>query len=120
MKLTFPRLVISKSTTHGMGVFAAEGIKWGMPVTEYMGERISKKESARRARFYKRIGYICIFELDEKFDLDGIKAQSEARFVNHSSKPNCVPIRMLGRIFYCAIDDIKAGAELFIDYGFKP
>lgn len=120
MNVTFPKLRIAMSDTHGVGVFAEENIKWGMPVTEYLGERISKKESARREKFYEHIGYMCIFELDDFSDLDGIKGPGNARFVNHSTKPNCVPVRIEGRIIYCAIDAIKKGSELFIDYGFDP
>lgn len=114
-----PKIEVRRAE-HGLGVFAAEDIPWGWPIIEYVGKRISKEESDSRCRFYNRVGYNCVFELDEKHDIDGIANGNESRFINHSMKPNCVPIRFNGSIYICSIDKIKAGMELLFDYGFKP
>lgn len=121
MKVKFHKVRIAPSTCHGLGLFADEDIGWGLPVIEYTGQKISGQESARRIRFYDRIGYLPIFELGTGTDIDGLVGGNEARFINHSkARPNCAAIRINGCVLICALDNIKRGTELFFDYGFDP
>jgi SET domain-containing protein len=40
-----------------------------------------------------------------------------ARWINHSCDPNCETTEDDGRVFIEALRDIRAGEELFYDYG---
>jgi hypothetical protein len=61
------RFRIGLSPIHGEGVFAIINLRQGARVIEYLGEKITKAESARRC---ERQNW-CIFSLDDEFDLDG-------------------------------------------------
>ena len=51
-------------------------------------------------------------------DLDGNLPWNNARLINHSCEPNCEAITEDHQIFIYALRDIKAGEELFFNYGF--
>jgi uncharacterized protein len=108
------RLRIGPSKIHGQGVFAKTSLRAGERVIEYVGEKITKAESARRC---ERQNW-CIFSLDEEFDLDGDFAWNPARFVNHSCAPNCEAEYGEGRISITALRDIQPGGEITFNYGY--
>ena len=108
------RLRIGPSTIHGEGVFAKTQICAGERVIEYLGEKITKEESARRC---ERENW-CIFSLDTEFDLDGDFEWNPARRVNHSCVPNCEAECADGRIWITAIRDIDPGEEITFNYGY--
>lgn len=108
---------IKKSDIHGMGLFAKENISWGTFIIEYSGEKITKKESARREKFCNSINTTYLFELDDNCDLDGMIGGNESKFINHSPiNPNVCAIRRNGKIELYAYDNIKKGDELLLDY----
>ena len=119
-----PWIRAATSGIHGRGVFARTAITDGTRVIEYVGERITKAEAARREQDrladLKRGGDGCvtIFELNERYDLDGRDAPNVARFINHSCKPNCRAEPIRGRIWIVARRDIETGEELTFDYGY--
>jgi len=97
----------------GLGLFADESIKKGDFVIEYKGKKISTKVA-------DALGTKYLFEIDEKWTIDGSdkKYGNEARYINHSCKPNCeAEIDEYDHILIYAIKDIKRGEELSYDYG---
>mgnify|MGYP001193687905 CR=1 FL=1 len=116
---------LKKSKIHGIGVVASQDIKKNTKIIQYIGEKINKKEgdrrSAERIKKYlnkKNEGSVYIFELNNKFDIDGSPLYNKARYINHSCKPNCEVDIKSGEIWISSIKNIKKGTELTYDYGF--
>ena len=107
---------MGRSNIHGRGLFAVRCIEVGETVAEYLGELITKAESARRQA---RRRQIFIFEMDAHYDLDGAGRGNPARWANHSCEPNCEAVAERGKIVLCALRTIAAGEELTFDYGYK-
>jgi SET domain-containing protein len=105
---------VGKSQIHGTGVFAAQSIKKGMRILEYIGEKIAPAEATRRIAQ----GNSYIFSLDAHHDIDGKTLKNTARYINHSCDPNCESDIMDGHIWILALRDIQAGEELSYDYGY--
>lgn len=98
----------------GEGLFALEAIAAGTPILQYLGERISKEESAcRRAE-----GNNYIFHLDYAWDIDGESLENTARYINHSCDPNCRVELRDGEIWILAARDLEPGQELSFNYGY--
>jgi len=110
------QLSVRPSPIHRWGVFAEEFIPKGRKIIEYTGERISRVETARRAR--RRYNYL--FTLDSYWTVDGSAGGSGAEFINHCCDPNCVARIIKGHILYFAARDIQPGEELTVDYRFDP
>lgn len=115
-----PYLEIRQSAIQGRGGFAAQPIKKGTQIIEYVGERISQKEADRR---YDDAGmkrhHTFLFSLDNGKVIDAAVKGNDARFINHSCEPNCQAIETRSRIFIEALRDIAAGEELFYDYAYE-
>jgi len=107
-------LRIGPSAIHGQGLFAQTALRQGVRVIEYLGEKISKAESARRC---ERQNW-CIFSLDDESDLDGDFEWNPARRINHSCAPNCEAECEDGRIWITARRDIRPGEEITFNYGY--
>jgi uncharacterized protein len=108
------RLRVAPSKIHRWGVYAAEPIPARRKVIEYMGERISRRETKRRAE--RTLNYL--FTLDKYWTIDGSVNGSGAQFINHCCEPNLVARIVQGHIIYVALRDIKRGEELTVDYHF--
>jgi SET domain-containing protein len=112
------------SDIHGRGLYATEDIEEGTDIIQYVGEKITKKESTRRALEWEEKaretgdGLVYIFELDDKYDIDGRLGDNPARYMNHSCDGNCEAVNCEGEIWITAIKDIKKGDELVYDYGY--
>ncbi len=119
-----PWHIVRRSSIHSRGVFARRYIPKGTEILEYTGEKISKAESERRAQArmarHRKSGVaaVYIFALNSKQDLDGSSPKNTARLLNHSCDPNCEALQDRGRIWLCAMRDIKEGEELTFNYGF--
>ena len=114
-----------KSSLHGSGLFAASDIKKGAQVIEYIGDKITKKEGDKRAEKQikkaqknKNNGMVYVFELNNKYDIDGGVARNYARFINHSCDPNCEVEINDNQIWISSIKRIKKGLELTYNYGY--
>ncbi len=103
-----------RSAIHGHGGFARKPIPGGTRVIEYVGEKISKRESLLRCQQNNEY----IFALDDEHDLDGNVGWNPARLINHSCAPNCDAELEHGRIWVVARRDIRAGEEITFNYGF--
>ena len=112
--MTFP-LRIGKSRIAGQGLFAAQDIKKGIDIIQYIGEKISKEESKRRLSQ----GNAYIFELNDRWDIDGSPLYNIARYINHSCNPNCEVQKTTRTLWIVAIRNIKAGEELSYNYGYE-
>lgn len=107
-------LKIAPSRIHGNGLFTLRPFKEGSRIIEYIGERITKSESARRTE----AGNPFIFEVNERTDIDGSVDWNPARFANHCCKPNCEAQCIRGHIWFIALRDIAAGEEITFNYGY--
>ncbi len=106
---------LARSKIHRWGVYATEFIPAGRKVIEYTGEKISRKETKRRADLSK-LTYL--FTLDSYWTIDGAAGGSGAEYINHSCEPNLVSRILKGHILYMSVRDIRPGEELTIDYHF--
>ena len=107
-------LVFKPSPIHGIGGFARADIASGTRVVEYVGEKITKRESLCRCERNNEY----IFALDDEHDLDGNVSWNPARFLNHSCAPNCRAEPEGGRIWLVAGRDIRAGEEVTFNYSY--
>lgn len=116
--------IVRESSIHNKGVFAARLITKGERIIEYKGEKISKKESERRALLHyddsvrTGTGAVYLFILNKKHDIDGSMEWNLARLINHSCEPNCEAVIFRGQIWIVAKRRINEGEELSFDYGF--
>ena len=112
------------SQIHRHGLFAKTDIPKKTLILEYVGEKITKKQSLRRATKWMEEtkgtedGSVYLFELNSRFDIDGNVPWNFARNINHSCDPNCEAQIILGHIWITAIKKIKEGTELSYDYGY--
>ncbi len=116
---------VRESEIHGTGVFARTKVPKGKKVIEYIGEKITKKESERRSialieknQGSQTDGAVYIFEVNKRYDIDGNIPENTARFINHSCDPNCEPDVIKNRVWLISKRKIKEGEELSYNYGF--
>ncbi len=115
-----PLYEVQHSPIHGYGVFAARKIPKGTRILEYKGERISHEEADERYNDTNSVhAHIVLFAVDDDTVIDGGSGGNDARFVNHSCKPNCQAISHKRRVFIESIKKIKKGEELFYDYSLE-
>ena len=112
------RIQTRRSGVHGKGVYALADLAEGETIIEYKGEVISWKEALRRHPHDPTDpNHTFYFHIDEKHVIDGKQGGNSSRWINHSCKPNCEADEDGGRVFIKALRNIKAGRELFYDYG---
>jgi hypothetical protein len=107
---------IKQSKIEGIGLFADELIKSGTKVWGFepkldivlSKEEIGKLSSAAQEQFYR---YAYLDKVRNKYLLCG----DDARFFNHSDKPNCDETKENDSTF--ALRNIDVGEELTINYG---
>ena len=116
-------VIVKESKVHGKGVFAFVDIKKGTKVIEYLGKKISHKEGERRSHLSfedsktnPKKGAVYIFELNNKYSLDGNIPKNDAKYFNNSCSPNCEAKFEKDRIWFVALKNIKKGNELNINY----
>jgi SET domain-containing protein len=109
------RVRIGISRIDGEGLFAAIDIKQGIRIIRYIGEKITKHESDRRLA--ENNAYI--FELNDRYALDGQSLKNIARYINHSCEPNCEVQMINNTVWIVASKDIQEGEELTYDYGYE-
>ena len=114
-----------KSKKHGFGLYAKKDISKNKKVIEYIGDKITKKEGDRRADLQiikstrnKKNGMVYVFELNQRYDIDGDKKYNHARFINHSCNPNCEVIIINNRLWVLSIKKINKDEELTYNYGY--
>ena len=108
-------LKLAPSKIHRWGVYATESIPARRKVIEYTGERISRKETKRRA---ESSDLIYLFTLDPYWTIDGSVGGSGAQYINHSCEPNLIARIIREHIIYVSLRLIKRGEEITVDYHF--
>ena len=109
-------IVRRKSGIHGWGVYATQDIPKNKRVTYYAGEKISNQESLKREARYIEDGHIWCFKLTNRTVIDAGVGGNDARFINHSCRPNCYVHILDGTIWIRAARNIRRGEELTYDY----
>ena len=109
---------IKKSNIDKRGLYASKDIREGTKIIDYVGKIISKKESETNNKFDNKKD-IYLFNLNNRYDLDGDFKFNTARLINHSCDPNCEVIGSGLRLWISSIKNIKKGEELSYDYGFS-
>ena len=108
---------IKKSNINNKGLYAAKNIKSGKIIINYKGKIITKKETDTNPK-YDNDKAIYLFNLNNRYDLDGDFKYNDARLINHSCNPNCEVNGKGLKLWIYAFRDIKKGEELSYDYGF--
>ena len=104
---------IGRSRT-GLGLFATKPIKKGTRIIRYFGPLLDSKKEDEDAVENKYL-----FELTNRWTIDGSIRQNVARYINHACKPNAESdVRPRKRKVYIrAIKNIEPGEEINYDYG---
>jgi hypothetical protein len=124
-------LLLGKSQLEacGYGLFAAEDIAQDEFVIEYTGELISHDEGVRREHRRgdvfdeeNKVSYLFTLLEQEGIWVDAAMYGNLSRYINHASDscnimPRIMYVNHEFRIKFLAIRDIKAGEELFFNYG---
>jgi len=112
------RIQVRRSGVHGKGVFALMPLRKGEMLIEYVGEVISWKEALRRhPHDPAQPDHTFYFHIDDGRVIDGNVGGNASRWFNHSCNPNCQADEVDGRVFIKTLRSIKAGQELFYNYG---
>src|SRR5712672_1296308 len=104
---------IGRSST-GLGLFATKPIKKGTKIVRYFGPLLDckkKKDDAVENKY--------LFELNNRWTIDGSVRKNIARYINHACKPNAesdVKPRKR-KVVIRAIKNIEPGEEINYDYG---
>ena len=101
----------------GRGLYAAADIKEGTRIIDYVGKIITKKQTEESEKF-DNSKPIYLFNLNNRYDLDGDVSWNTARLINHSCSNNCDYNGAGLKLWVVAIKDITKGEELTCDYGF--
>jgi hypothetical protein len=104
---------VGRSKT-GLGLFATKPIKKGTKIVRYFGPLLDSKKKKDDAIENKYL-----FELNNRWTIDGSVRENIARYINHACKPNAesdVKPRKR-KVFIRAIKKIEPGEEINYDYG---
>lgn len=104
---------IGRSKT-GLGLFATKPIKKGSKIIRYFGPLLDSKKKKDDAVDNKYL-----FEITNRWTIDGSVRKNIARYINHACKPNAesdVSARKR-KVVIRAIKNIEAGEEINYDYG---
>jgi hypothetical protein len=104
---------VGRSKT-GLGLFATKPIKKGTKIIRYFGPLLDSKKKKDDAIENKYL-----FELNDRWTIDGSVRRNIARYINHACKPNAesdVKPRKR-KVIIRAIKNIEPGEEINYDYG---
>jgi len=104
---------VGRSRT-GLGLFATKPIKKGAKIIRYFGPLLDSKKKGE-----DEIENKYLFELTNRWTIDGSIRENVARYINHACRPNAESdVRPRKRkVFIRAIKDIEPGDEINYDYG---
>ena len=104
---------IGRSKT-GLGLFATKKIKKGSKIIRYFGPMLDSKNKK-----HDDIDNKYLFEINNRWTIDGSVRKNIARYINHACRPNAesdVNSRKR-KVVIRAIKTIEPGEEIFYDYG---
>ena len=104
---------VGRSKT-GLGLFATKPIKKGARIIRYFGPLLDSKKKKD-----DEIENKYLFELTNRWTIDGSTRKNVARYINHACRPNAESdVRPRKRkVFIRAIKNIEPGEEINYDYG---
>jgi len=115
--VTSPLIEVRNSPVHGSGVFAVAAISKGTRIIEYLGERLSHKAADDRYDDHDvNDNHTFLFIVDKHTVIDAGVGGNDARFINHSCRPNCYVHIVDGTIWIRAARTIRRGEELTYNY----
>ena len=100
---------VGRSCT-GLGLFAIAPIKKGRFIIRYTGPKITNEQADRAENQY-------LFELNNRWTIDGKGRGNVARYINHSCRPNAEVYFVRHAIKIRARKNIGPGEEIGYDYG---
>ena len=95
---------VKSSGIHKKGLFSLKDISKGSRIIQYLGEKVTKKESIKRALNWEADarnndkGFVYMFELNDKWDIDGLVGDNPAKYINHSCDGNCEAVNENNKI----------------------
>ncbi len=97
---------VKKSNIDKKGLYASKNIKSEVKIIDYIGKIITKKEAQKNSKFDNKKD-IYLFNINEKYDLDGDFKWNAARLINHSCSPNCEVEGKGLKLWIASIKEIK-------------
>jgi uncharacterized protein len=94
----------------GLGLFARVAIKKGQFIIRYIGRKIRTETTEDLDTRY-------LFEINERWTIEGSHRRNRARYINHSCRPNAEVYFVKLAIKIRAIKNIKPGDEITYHYG---
>ena len=104
---------IGRSKT-GLGLFATKPIRKGTKIIRYFGPLLDSRKKKD-----EEVDNKYLFEINNRWTIDGSVRKNLARYINHSCRPNAESdVRPRERkVFIRAIKNIEPGDEINYDYG---
>jgi SET domain-containing protein len=94
----------------GLGLFARVPIKKGQFIVRYTGRKIRTETTEDLDTRY-------LFEINERWTIDGANRKNRARYINHACRPNAEVYFVKLVIKIRAIKNIEPGDEITYHYG---
>ena len=94
----------------GLGLFATKLIRRGSFIIRYTGKKLPNKIADELDTKY-------LFELNNRWTIDGSGRRNLARYINHSCRPNAEADVKKQKILISAIRTINPGDEITYNYG---
>jgi len=100
---------VGRSKT-GLGLFATKLIRRGRFIIRYTGKKLHNSIADELDTKY-------LFEINNRWTIDGSSRRNIARYINHSCKPNAEADVKKHKILISAIRTIHPGDEITYNYG---
>jgi SET domain-containing protein len=94
----------------GLGLFATKPIRKGQFIIRYTGPKLNNDQADKADNQY-------LFELNNRWTIDGKSRKNVARYINHSCRPNAEVYFVGHAIKIRARKKIEPGEEIAYDYG---
>src|SRR5580704_17211909 len=94
----------------GLGLFARKPIKKGRYIVRYSGRKLANDKADELDNKY-------LFEINNRWAIDGANRRNLARYINHSCRPNAEVYFVKHVIKIRAIRNIKPEEEITYNYG---
>lgn len=108
----------------GYGIYAAADIEPGQLIAEYVGilyDESSYLSKPQNPKYCWNVQPPVLIKNAKKFFVDAIASCNFTRIINHSYKPNVMPVVMHGpdgsRMLYVACEKIEKDEQLLVNYG---
>jgi len=104
---------VGRSKT-GLGLFATDVIPKGTIIAEYRGRRLRNEQADKLADR----GNKYLYEINNRWTIDGSNRRNLARYANHSCRPNAESdVTRQKKVIIRAIKKIRPDDEITYDYG---